>query len=80
MKMKMSNIINEYDGSGDFAEWVQMLLFVDAIQKIGELENMLMLFLKSGAFSAYHILTSSEKIKQEEINKSLLKMWSKTTG
>jgi hypothetical protein len=63
MSFKFTDIIPQYDGSGDFSEWVRKLELVAKLQKVSELEDFLPLFLYGGAFSVYQNL--NEKIKNE---------------
>ena len=63
MSFKFTDVIRQFDGSGDFSEWVRKLELVAKAQKIEELENFLPLFLAGGAFSVYE--NFNEKIKND---------------
>jgi len=53
MSVKFTDLIEKYDGEGDFSEWIAKLEFVAKLQKIEDLENFFPLFLTKGAFAVY---------------------------
>jgi hypothetical protein len=58
---KFSDLIKQYDGSGDFCEWLKKLELVCKLQKVKDLETVLPLFLSDGAFAVYDGLTEDSK-------------------
>lgn len=74
--IKLSDVIKQYDGSGDFAEWVEKLEMVASLQGITEVEKFLPLFLTGGAFNVYQGLTVDEKKKYDVIKAKLLAAFS----
>lgn len=74
--IKFSDVIKQYDGSGDFAEWVEKLEMVASLQGITEVENFLPLFLTGGAFNVYQGLTTPEKKKYDTVKAKLLTAFS----
>lgn len=63
VSLKCSDLISLYNGEGDFTEWVKKMELVAKLQKIGELENFLPLFLCGGAFAVYESLDG--KVQQD---------------
>ena len=56
VNLKFGDIIRQYDGEGDFAEWLRKLELVADLQGVTALEKFLPLFLCGGAFSVYESL------------------------
>lgn len=73
---RLSDIIVQYDGSADFAEWVKKMELVAKLQKIEELENFLPLFLVGDAFAVYDALDAHAKSDYGFLKASLLKAFS----
>lgn len=71
VNIKCSDIIKQFDGSTDFAEWIQKLELVAKLQKVKELENFLPLFLTGGAFAVYQGLKDGDKADYELVKKAL---------
>jgi hypothetical protein len=76
MSFKFSDILYQYDGSGDFSEWIRKLELVARSQKITDLENFLPLFLSEGAFSVYENLDENVKSSYEKLKAALLSCFS----
>ena len=53
MSIKLTDVVQRYDGSTDFAEWCDKLELVASLQDIKDLTKFLPLFLTGGAFSVY---------------------------
>lgn len=73
---RLTDIIQQYDGSTDFAEWVKKLELVAKLQKIGELANFLPLFLTGNAFAVYDSLSDSTKADYDQLKDSLIRAFS----
>ena len=58
---RFTDMIPQYDGTGDFAEWVKKLELVAKLQGVCELENFLPLFLVGEAFLVYDALSSKDQ-------------------
>ena len=41
MSLKFADIIKQFDGTGDFFEWLEKLELVAKLQKVKEMENVL---------------------------------------
>jgi hypothetical protein len=63
VSFKCSDMIKQFDGEGDFSEWIRKLELVSKLQNISELDKFLPLFLSGGAFAVYESL--DEKVKSE---------------
>ena len=59
--VKLSDLVTQFDGTGDFAEWVQKLELVAKLQKVDDVASLLPLFLSGGAFAVYQGLDGSVK-------------------
>jgi hypothetical protein len=69
--VKCSDLIRQYDGTGDFLEWVQKLELVAKLQKVNDLHQFLPLFLSDGAFAVYQSLSSVDKDDYDLVKKCL---------
>jgi hypothetical protein len=76
VSLKCSDLINQYDGGCDFIEWVKKLELVAKLQKIGDLEDFLPLFLSGGAFAVYEGLDDQEKQDYTKLKAALTKAFS----
>lgn len=56
ISVKFGDIIRQYDGQGDFSEWLRKLELVAELQGVTNVEKFLPLFLSGGAFSVYESL------------------------
>lgn len=74
--VKFSDLIKQYDGSGDFSEWLKKLELVCKLQKVKDLQTVLPLFLAGGAFSVYDGLTENVKSDYEALTNALLQAFS----
>jgi hypothetical protein len=74
--VKFSDIIQQFDGSTDFAEWVQKLELVATLQKVGNLAAFLPLFLSGGAFAVYQGLSSDAKADYASVKAALTSAFS----
>ena len=59
--MKCSDLIRQFDGSGNFLEWIEKLELVAKLQQINDLRQFLPLFLSGGAFAVYQSLSQADK-------------------
>jgi hypothetical protein len=71
VSLKCSDLIPQYDGSGDFSNWVKKLELVAELQKIEELHNFLPLFLHGGAFTVYESLHEKDKRDYNKLKQNL---------
>lgn len=74
--LKCSDLIRQYDGTGDFSEWVQKLELVASLQQIDKLHTFLPLFLTGGAFSVYQSLTAETKGDYDGVKRALTSAFS----
>ena len=64
--VEFADLVSQYDGSGEFSEWIQKLELVAKIQKVDDLHVVLPLLLSGGAFAVYQGL--SEDVKEDYAN------------
>lgn len=76
MSVKLSDVINRFDGLSDFSEWVKKLELVASLQGVKELESFLPLFLTGHAFTVYDGLSAEDKKDYAVIKAGLLKAFS----
>ena len=76
MSVNVTTIISQFDGSGDFSEWVRKAELVASLQKITELENFVPLFLVGGAFAVYERLKDGVKKDYKQLKKALVEAFS----
>ena len=69
--LKYSDLLKQYDGTGDFLEWVQKLEMVAQLQNIKDKHNFMPLFLSGGAFAVYQGLSAKEREKYDVVKKKL---------
>lgn len=74
--LKYADIIPQFDGTGDFAEWIDKLELVAKLQSVKNMESFLPLFLSGGAFQVFQGLTEDQKTDYEEVKRSLLRAFS----
>jgi hypothetical protein len=74
--IKCSDLITQFDGNGDFVEWVQKLELVANLQKITELKTFLPLFLSGGAFAVYQGLDTVVKNDYDLVKRALTSAFS----
>ena len=72
MSVKFSDIIEKYNGEGDFIEWSDKLEMVASLQKIDDLANFLPLFLTGGAFSVYKGLSEETRKDFSKVKSALI--------
>jgi hypothetical protein len=71
VSLKLSDLVTQFDGSGDFCEWLQKFELVARIQKISDLEDYIPLFLSGGAFAVYQGLSDADKGSYASVKRSL---------
>ncbi|MEL7287530.1 MAG: hypothetical protein AAGJ57_08955 [Pseudomonadota bacterium] len=69
-------MVSQYNGSGDFDEWIKKLELVAKIQNIKKKENFVPLFLTGGAFAVYDALPEKKKDDYDEIRAALSRAFS----
>lgn len=73
---RFSDLIKQYDGSGDFTEWQKKLELVCKLQKVKDLELVIPLFLSGGAFAVYDGLSEDSKRSYTDLTKALQQAFS----
>ena len=69
MSVKISDLIPQFSGDSDFAEWVVKLELVAGLQKVTELQSFLPLFLSGGALAVYTGLSAETQKSRIEPKK-----------
>ena len=69
--IKFADLVSQYDGSGEFSEWIQKLELVAKLQKVDELHVVLPLFLSGGAFAVYQGLSDEIEEDYKEVKNAL---------
>ena len=76
MSIKCTDLIEKYDGEGDFSEWLAKLEFVAKLQKIEDVKNFFPLFLTKGAFAVYQSYSTSGFVDYDSLKEALTKAFS----
>lgn len=76
MSIKFSDIIEKYNGNGDFVEWADKLEMVASLQNISDLTNFLPLFLTGGAFTVYKGLDEEIRKDYKKVKSALIDAFS----
>ena len=71
VSVKFGDLISQFDGSGDFLEWVEKLELVAELQGIQELHLVLPLFLTGGAFAVYKSIGEASKKDYDKVKGAL---------
>lgn len=74
--IKFSDIIRQYDGEEDFAQWVKKLELVAKLQKVTDLASFVPLFLSGGAFAVYQGLDDANKTDYKKVKAALTSAFS----
>lgn len=74
--VRFSDLIKQYNGEGDFSEWLKKLELVCKLQKVKELQTVLPLFLSEGAFAVYDGLTDAVKSDYTALTEALTQAFS----
>jgi hypothetical protein len=69
--VRFSDMISQFNGSGDFLAWVQKLELVAKLQKVDSLQHFLPLFLSEGAFAVYQGLDDADKEDYDKVKGAL---------
>ena len=72
VSLRCSDLIRQYDGTGDFLEWLHKLEIVAKLQGINDLHNFVPLFLSGGAFAVYQGLGADTKSDYGELKSALV--------
>lgn len=73
---RFSDLIKQYDGTGDFTEWLKKLELVCNLQKVKDLQSILPLFLSGGAFAVYDGLSGGVKSDYQALTQALQQAFS----
>ena len=76
MSVKISDLIPQFSGDSDFAEWVVKLELVAGLQKVTELQSFLPLFLSGGALAVYTGLSAETQKSYEKIKAAMTEAFS----
>jgi hypothetical protein len=76
VSVKALDIIRQFDGEGDFSEWIKKVELVATLQKIEALEKFVPLFLSGGAFSVYDALEKEVKDSYDKLKGALTRAFS----
>lgn len=76
VSLKYSDIIKQFDGEGDFSEWIKKLELVAQLQKVKDLVSFLPLFLSGGAFAVYDSLDNGTKADYNKLKCALREAFS----
>ena len=76
ISLKHSDVIKQFDGEGDFSEWVRKFELVCKIQKLENLHDVIPLFLARDAFNVYESLSESVKNDYSKIKQALIASYS----
>ena len=76
MSVKCSDLVRQFDGAGDFMEWIQKLELVAKLQNIKDLTSFLPLFLSGSAFAVYQSLPQTDKDDYTIVRKTLTNAFS----
>lgn len=74
--LKFGELIKQFDGKEDFAEWIGKVEMVATLQDIKKLESFVPLFLSGGAFAVYQSLSADTKTDYSKLKNALLKAFS----
>jgi len=77
MALKYSDLIKQYEGIGDFAEWVEKFELVAKLQNVKDWSVFLPLFLSEGAFSVYKEISDEDKKCYTTVKQCLLRAFSR---
>jgi len=72
LTVKFADVIHQYDGQGEFAEWLERLEHVASLQAVADRARILPLFLTGGAFSVYQTFVEEDKNDYEKVMGVLL--------
>ena len=70
--IKLADVIQQYDGSTDFAEWLQKVEYVANLQGVKDLAKFVPLFLIGGAFAVYQSINADERGNYSKVKAVLL--------
>ena len=73
MSIRFGDLIGKYDGTGDFAQWLDKVEMVAKLQKVKELHTFVPLFLCNSAFDCYKSMSGNDKDDYDKIRTFLLK-------
>ena len=74
--VKVTDLIRQYDGSGDVVEWLNKFDLVVKLRDIKEPETVIPLFLEGSAFSVYNELSDRNKKTFKSIKDALIEAFS----
>ena len=69
--VKFSDLIRQFDGTGDFMEWLDKLELVAKMQNISDLGSLLPLFLTGGAFAVYKGIDDADQKDYDKVKNAL---------
>ena len=75
MSIRFSDIIEKFDGTGDFSQWIDKLELVAKLQKIKDLESFVPLFLCGSAFDCYKAINEEDRSDYKKVKLILLEKY-----
>ena len=75
-KVKLSDVLDSFDGSADIVEWLKKAKLACSLQGYGDPVTVLPLFLSGPAFTLYDQLTEDNKKSMDEVEKALINAFS----
>jgi len=76
VSVRLADTLAQFDGKGDFAEWLRKLERVAKLQKIDDLASFLPLFLTGGAYAVYEGVSEPDKEDYAKVKSALLSAFS----
>ena len=70
--LRIGDIVKCFNGDGDIAIWINKLKMVARIQKLGDLQDIIPLFLDGAAFAVYEQMAKEDKEDPAKIERTLL--------
>lgn len=72
MSIRFGDIIEKFNGTGNFAQWLDKVEMVAKLQKVAELESFVPLFLCGTAFDCYKAIGENDKANYGKIKSILI--------
>ena len=76
VNLRYNDIIGQFTGEKDFAEWVDKLEMVARLQGVKDLQSFMPLFLSGGAFAVYKGLSEDVKADYVKVKSAMLQAFS----
>jgi len=76
VSVRFLDALVQFDGTGDFAEWISKLERVARLQKVNELADLLPLFLTAGAYAVNEGIPEANKEGYDKVKSALFSAFS----